>query len=288
MVAWAIDTYGSDAQRAAYLPRLVAMEAFGSYCLTEPGAGSDAASLATRAALTPDGRHYVLNGSKAFISGGGRSDVYLVMARTGGPGAGGVSAFLVDAGTPGLTYGAQERKVGWNSQPTAAVFLENVTVPASARLAGEGDGFRIAMRALNGGRLSIAACSLGGAGASLAAAADYVKGRKQFGRPLADFQNTQFTLADMAMSLHAARLTVRHAAGALDGGHPHAAAFCATAKRVATDAGFAVADAAMQLHGGYGYLAGPVERVWRDVRVHRILEGTNEVMRLLVARAVLA
>lgn len=242
-----VDTFGNDEQKARLLPSMCSMERFASYCLTEPNAGSDAASLTTKAERSSDGSSYTLNGAKAFISGGSRSDVYLIMARTGGPGAGGISCFVVEAGTPGLAFGAQEKKVGWNSQPTAAVYLENCVVPASNLLGGEGNGFKIAMRGLNGGRLSIAACSLGGAHASLTAARDYVKSRKQFGRPLSDLQNTQFSLADMACSLHTSRLAVRHAAGALDAGDPDAHVYCAIAKRTATEAGFAICDAALQL-----------------------------------------
>lgn len=250
MCGWIIDTFGTPEQKAAWLPDLCSMRRFASYCLTEPGAGSDASSLATRAERSADGSHFTLNGSKAFISGGGRSDAYLVMARTGGPGAGGISCFLVEAGTPGLSFGAQEKKVGWNSQPTAAVFFDNVVLPASALVGSEGGGFKIAMRGLNGGRLSIAACSLGGAHACLTAAVAYTKGRRQFGQPLSALQHTQFTLADMAMGLHSARLAMRHAAGALDVGDPHAPVYCAIAKKSATDVGFAVTDAAMQLVRG--------------------------------------
>ena len=245
-----IDAYGTPAQKDRFLPGLVSMQTFASYCLTEPNAGSDAASLQTRAEKSADGSSYVLNGSKAFISGGGRSDVYLVMARTGGPGAGGISCFAVPNGTPGLSFGGNEKKVGWNSQPTAAVFLQDVVVPADNLIGGEGNGFKIAMRGLNGGRLSIAACSLGGAASCLDMSRDYVKGRKQFGKALSEQQTIQFTLADMAMQLHSARLTARHAAAALDAGDANAPVYCAMAKRTATEAGFQICDSAMQLHGG--------------------------------------
>ncbi|HEV7158570.1 MAG TPA: acyl-CoA dehydrogenase family protein, partial [Caulobacteraceae bacterium] len=259
------------------------MELIASYCLTEPGAGSDAAALATSA--TREGGEYVLNGSKAFISGAGASDLYVVMARTGAAGAGGVSTFVVETGSPGLTFGAQERKLGWSSQPTAAVHFDNVRVPAANRVGEEGQGFRIAMAGLDGGRLNIAACSLGGATFALDTAKDYLATRKQFGRPLKDFQALQFRLADMATELEAARLMVRRAAAALDGRDPAATKLCAMAKRFATDAGFEIANQALQLHGGYGYLKDyPLERIVRDLRVHQILEGTNEIMRVIIAR----
>ncbi|MEH6675889.1 acyl-CoA dehydrogenase family protein [Phenylobacterium sp.] len=283
MAAWMIDRFGDPELRARYLPRLTTMELVASYCLTEPGAGSDAAALATIAKR--DGEAYVLNGSKAFISGGGTSDIYVVMARTGGAGAGGVSAFVVEAGTPGLSFGARERKMGWNAQPTAQVNFDGVRVPASNRIGGEGEGFRFAMMGLDGGRLNIASCSLGGAGLALDTAQAYLAERRQFGRPLRDFQALQFKLADMATELEAARLMVRRAAAALDAGRPDATKLCAMAKRFATDAGFHVANEALQLHGGYGYLADyPLERIVRDLRVHQILEGTNEIMRVIIAR----
>jgi hypothetical protein len=283
MASWMIDAFGADDLRRRYLPRLTTMELIASYCLTEPGAGSDAAALATSA--TREGGEYVLNGSKAFISGAGTSDLYVVMARTGAAGAGGVSTFVVETGSPGLTFGAQERKLGWSSQPTAAVHFDNVRVPAANRVGEEGQGFRIAMAGLDGGRLNIAACSLGGAAFALDTAKDYLATRKQFGRPLKDFQALQFRLADMATELEAARLMVRRAAAALDGGDPAATKLCAMAKRFATDAGFEIANQALQLHGGYGYLKDyPLERIVRDLRVHQILEGTNEIMRVIIAR----
>ena len=286
MASWMIDRFGDDAQRRAFLPRLTSMEHFASYCLTEPGAGSDAASLATRAAR--EGDDYVLNGTKAFISGGGRSDIYVVMCRTGGAGAEGISTLVVPRATPGLSFGKQERKLGWNSQPTAMVIFEDARVPVANRLGAEGDGFKIAMMGLDGGRLNIAACSIGGARACLEAAREHILGRRQFGRPLAEFQALQFMLADMATELEAARLMVHRAAAALDAGDPEATMYCAMAKRFATDAGFEVCDRALQLHGGYGYIRDyPIERHLRDVRVHQILEGTNEIMRVIIARRLL-
>ena len=286
MVSWMIDRFGNDAQRQRWLPRLATMELLSSYCLTEPGAGSDAASLATRAER--DGDDYVLTGAKAFISGAGTSDLYLVMARTGEGGARGVSAFVVEAGTPGLSFGAQERKMGWNAQPTAMVHFDGVRVPAENRIGAEGEGFRFAMAGLDGGRINIAACSLGGAGLALETAREHLSARRQFGRPLADFQALQFRLADMATELEAARLMVRRAAFALDAGDPDATLYCAMAKRFATDGGFEVANQALQLHGGYGYLRDyPLERIVRDLRVHQILEGTNEIMRVIISRELL-
>ena len=286
MVSWMIDRFGNDAQRQRWLPRLATMELLSSYCLTEPGAGSDAASLATRAER--DGDDYVLTGAKAFISGAGTSDLYLVMARTGEGGARGVSAFVVEAGTPGLSFGAQERKMGWNAQPTAMVHFDGVRVPAAHRIGAEGEGFRFAMAGLDGGRINIAACSLGGAGLALETAREHLSARRQFGRPLADFQALQFRLADMATELEAARLMVRRAAFALDAGDPDATLYCAMAKRFATDGGFEVANQALQLHGGYGYLRDyPLERIVRDLRVHQILEGTNEIMRVIISREIL-
>jgi len=287
MVASLIDRYGEPAQRARFLPGLVSMAQFASYCLTEPDAGSDAASLRTTARR--DGDAYVLDGSKAFISGAGQSDLYLVMARTGGPGAGGISAFVVAAGTPGLGFGAKERKLGWHSQPTAMVHLDGCRVPAGNRLGAEGDGFKIAMAGLDGGRVNIAACSLGAARACLELALAHVLERRQFGRPLAELQSVQFTLADMATELEAARLMVYRAAARLDAGAADATAAAAMAKRLATDTGFAVVDRALQLLGGYGYLRDhAVERFFRDARVHQILEGTNQIMRLIIARRLLA
>jgi alkylation response protein AidB-like acyl-CoA dehydrogenase len=287
MVAWMIDAFGNDAQRRHFLPDLAAMNAFASYCLTEPGAGSDAAALTTKARAVDGG--YRLNGTKAFISGGGRSDLYLVMARTGGEGADGISAFLVPADTPGLSFGAQERKLGWHSQPTAQVILDDAFVPTANQLGAEGQGFRMAMAGLDGGRVNIAACSLGPARACLDAALAHLRERRQFGRPLADFQALQFKLADMQTELEAARLMVHKAAWLLDQGDPTATRQCAMAKRYATDIGFAVCNQALQLFGGYGYLMDyPIERYLRDVRVHQILEGTNEIMRLIIARKLLA
>ncbi len=286
MVAWMIDRYGSDAQRADWLPSLIPMDRIASYCLTEPAAGSDAAALATRAVR--DNQGYVLNGTKQFISGAGVSDLYLVMARTGGAGAGGVSAFLVPKDTPGLSFGANEKKMGWNAQPTRQVILEDVRLPAEALLGEEGQGFRYAMSGLDGGRLNIAACSIGGAQAAIDKALAYVRERRAFGQEIARFQATQFRLADMVTELEAARTLMWRACAKLDAGAPDATAFCAMAKRFATDTGFRVADEALQLLGGYGYLADyGIEKIVRDLRVHRILEGTNEVMRLIIARGML-
>ena len=286
MACWMVDSFGDAGLRQRLLPAMTTMEKFASYCLTEPGSGSDAASLRTSAVLT--GAHYVLNGTKAFISGAGASDVYIVMARTGGAGPKGISAFVVEKGFKGLSFGKLENKLGWNSQPTAMVILEDCEVPAGNRLGAEGEGFKIAMQGLDGGRVNIGACSIGAARASMEAALAHLKIRKQFGRALAEFQALQFRLADMATSLEAARLMVRRAACALDAQSPDATYVCAMAKRFATDAGHAVCDEALQLFGGYGYLKDyPVERHLRDTRVHRILEGTNEIMRMLVARRLL-
>jgi len=286
MVSWMIDRFGDEAQRRRFLPRLMSMEHLASYCLTEPGAGSDAASLATRAARQGDA--YVLNGAKAFISGGGASDLYLVMARTGEAGPKGISCFIVEKGTPGLAFGRKERKLGWNSQPTSTVTFENCRIPAENRIGAEGEGFTFAMQGLDGGRVNIASCSLGGARAALEAARAHMKERRQFGKALAEFQALQFRLADMATELEAARLMVRHAARAIDTAEPDATMLCAMAKRFATDACFHVANEALQLHGGYGYLKDfPVERIVRDLRVHQILEGTNEIMRVIIARRLL-
>ncbi|WP_454759719.1 isobutyryl-CoA dehydrogenase [Caulobacter segnis] len=283
MASWMIDRFGSDELRQRYLPRLTTMQLIASYCLTEPGSGSDAANMRTTAKL--DGDHYVLNGGKAFISGGGVSDVYVVMARTGGDGAKGVSAFVVEKGTEGLSFGANERKMGWNAQPTAQVNFDNCRVPVANRIGQDGEGFRFAMMGLDGGRLNIASCSLGGAQFALDTAKAYMETRNQFGKALKDFQALQFKLADMATELEAARLMVRRAAHALDNKHPEATKLCAMAKRFATDAGFQVANDALQLHGGYGYLQDyPLERIVRDLRVHQILEGTNEIMRVIIAR----
>lgn len=284
MVAWMVDAFGSDAQRAKWLPELAAMDRLASYCLTEPGSGSDAASLRTKAVR--DGDHYVLDGAKAFISGGGGdTEFFIVMARTGGDGPGGVSALVVEGGAPGLSFGAQERKLGWNAQPTAQVMFDGCRVPVANRLGGEGEGFRFAMAGLDGGRVNIAACSLGGAAAALQAALDYTGERRQFGKPINQFQATQFKLADMATDLEASRLMVYDAARAIDAGDPAKTRKAAMAKRFATDACFQIVDDALQLHGGYGYLRDyPVERLLRDLRVHRILEGTNEIMRVIIAR----
>ncbi|MCG6206752.1 isobutyryl-CoA dehydrogenase [Rhodopseudomonas sp. HC1] len=283
MAAWMIDSYGSEAQRQQWLPKLCSMELIASYCLTEPGSGSDAAALRTRAVR--DGDHYVLNGQKQFISGAGANDLYVVMVRTGGDGPGGISTLVVDKDTPGLSFGANERKMGWNAQPTRAVIFENARVPVANRLGDEGIGFKIAMAGLDGGRLNIAACSLGGAQTALDKALDYTRERKAFGKRLDEFQALQFKLADMATELEAARTFLWRAAAALDRKDPDATKLCAMAKRFGTDTGFEVANAALQLHGGYGYLAEyGVEKLVRDLRVHQILEGTNEVMRLIVAR----
>ena len=288
MVAWMIDTYGDDAQRGRWLPALTAMEQFGGYCLTEPGAGSDAANIATSAVR--DGDDYLLTGVKQFISGAGEAGVYVVMARTGGAGSGarGISAFLVPGDAAGLSFGAPEKKMGWHAQPTRQVIFDGVRVPASAMLGDEGKGFAIAMSALNGGRLNIAACSLGGAAWALEKAVQYVHERVAFGEPLSEKQSILFTIADMRTELQAARLMVRDGAEAVDAKAPDATMRCAMAKRFATDAGFEIANKALQLHGGYGYLQDyGVEKVVRDLRVHQILEGTNEIMRLIVGREML-
>jgi len=286
MASWMIDRFGGEALRRRFLPKLCSMEFIASYCLTEPGSGSDAAALKTAAKL--DGDHYVLNGSKAFISGAGTSDVYVVMVRTGGEGPKGVSTLVVEAGTPGLSFGAQEKKMGWNAQPTAMVNFDDCRVPVANRVGAEGEGFRIAMAGLDGGRINIASCSLGGAGLALDTAKAYLESRKQFGTALKEFQGLQWRLADMATDLDAARLMVRRAADALDRKDPNATRYCAMAKRFATDAGFDVANQALQLHGGYGYLKDfPLERIVRDLRVHQILEGTNEIMRVITARELL-
>ena len=286
MAAWMIDAFGSDAQRRRFLPALCVMDHFASYCLTEPDAGSDAASLATRAVR--DGDHYVLDGAKAFISGGGVSDIYVVMARTGGAGPKGISCLVVEKGTTGLSYGAQEKKLGWKSQPTAMVLFDNCRVPVANRVGAEGEGFKIAMAGLDGGRLNIAACSLGGAQFCLDRTIDYMRGRRQFGTRLADFQALRFRIADYATELEAARLMVRRAAVAVGRGETGATGLAAMAKRLATDAGFEIVNGCLQLHGGYGYLRDfSIERVLRDVRVHQILEGTNEVMRVIISRDLL-
>ena len=286
MAAWMIDAFGGEPQRKKFLPKLCTMEHFASYCLTEPDSGSDAASLKTRAVR--DGDSYVLDGSKAFISGGGVSDVYVCMVRTGGAGPKGISCIAVEKGTPGLTFGAQEKKLGWKSQPTAMVMFENCRVPAGNLIGNEGDGFKIAMAGLDGGRLNIAACSIGGAQFCLDRTIEYMRERKQFGSRLSDFQALRFRIADYATELEAARLMVRRAAVAVTNREPAGTRLAAMAKRLATDVGFEAVNGCLQLHGGYGYLRDhPIERVLRDVRVHQILEGTNEVMRLIVSRDML-
>jgi len=287
MVAWMIDAHGDLEQRRTFLPELCTMARFGAYCLTEPGSGSDAASLRTTARR--DGEDYVLDGAKAFISGAGAADLYLVMCRTGGQGPGGISAVLVEKGTRGLSFGKREEKLGWHSQPTAMVIFEACRVPVRNRLGAEGEGFKIAMRGLDGGRINIAACSLGAAAQCLERAIAYTKERRQFGKAIAEFQHTQFTLADMATELEAARLMVHRAAWKLDHGAADATVAAAMAKRLATDLGFAIVDRALQLFGGYGYIRDyAIERYLRDTRVHRILEGTNEIMRLIIARRLLS
>ena len=286
MVAWMIDRFGGEDQRRRFLPKLCTMEHFASYCLTEPGSGSDAASLTTRARR--DGDHYVLDGAKAFISGGGRSDLYLVMCRTGDASPRGITCIAVENGTNGLSFGAQEKKLGWKTQPTAAVLFENCRVPVANRIGAEGEGFRIAMAGLDGGRLNIGACSIGGAQFCLERTVEYMKERRQFGTRLSDFQALQFRMADYATELDAARLLLHRAAHAVSEGEPGATQLAAKAKRLATDTGFEVVNGCLQLHGGYGYLRDhPIERVLRDVRVHQILEGTNEIMRVIIARAML-
>jgi alkylation response protein AidB-like acyl-CoA dehydrogenase len=283
MASWMLDRFGSAALKAKYLPDLVTMERMASYCLTEPSSGSDAAALRTRAVR--DGDDYVLTGTKQFISGAGENDVYLVMARTGEEGPKGISCFIVEKTMAGVSFGAQERKLGWHSQPTAQVNLDGVRVPAENLVGVEGEGFRIAMMGLDGGRLNIGACSLGGAQRCLDEAVRYTRDRKQFGRAIADFQNTQFTLADMETELQAARMLLYTAAAKVTADAPDKTRFAAMAKRFATDTGSSVADRALQLHGGYGYLMDyPIERFWRDLRVHSILEGTNQVMRMIVGR----
>ena len=286
MATWMIAAFAKPGVARHWCPDLTAGRKLASYCLTEPGAGSDAASLATSA--VKHGDHYVLNGAKAFISGGGDTDVLVVMARTGDKSAGGISSFVLSGSSPGTSYGRKEEKMGWNSQPTRAVTFENVAVPAENLLGGEGDGFKIAMRGLDGGRVNIGACSVGVAQAALNAAQRYMHERRQFGRPLASFQALQFKLADMATELVAARQMIRLAAFKLDTKAPNAAVYCAMAKRFATDAGFMVCNEALQIHGGYGYLREfPLERYVRDSRVHQILEGTNEIMRVIIARHIL-
>lgn len=283
MASWMIDTFGSQAVKDKYLPSLVTMERMASYCLTEPSSGSDAAALKTRAVL--DGDHYVVNGSKQFISGAGENEVYVTMVRTGAEGPKGISCLVIEKDMPGVSFGANERKLGWHSQPTRQVTFEDVRVPVENRVGGEGEGFRFAMMGLDGGRLNIGACSLGGAQRCLDEAIAYTKDRQQFGKPIADFQNTQFVLADMATELEAARALLYLAAAKVTAGAPDKTKFAAMAKRLATDTGSSVVDRALQLHGGYGYLQDyPIERFWRDLRVHSILEGTNQVMRMIVGR----
>ena len=283
MVAWMIDAHGNEAQRAAWLPGLTAMTELGSYCLTEPGVGSDAGDLTTRAVL--DGDHYVINGTKQFISGAGSSAWYVVMARTAATGSRGISAIVVPAGTPGLSFGANEKKMGWRAQPTRQVVFEDVRVPVANRLGEEGDGFMIAMKGLNGGRVNIGACSLGGGRTALEKSVAYLKERQAFGGPLIKQQHLLFEIADMDTELETARTLLLRAADALERGAPDTVKLCAMAKRVATDAGFHVANQALQLHGGYGYLSEyGLEKIVRDLRVHQILEGSNEIMRLIVGR----
>ena len=283
MASWMIDTFGSQTVKDKYLPSLITMERIASYCLTEPSSGSDAAALKTRAVL--DGDHYVVNGSKQFISGAGENEVYVTMVRTGEEGPKGISCLVIEKDMPGVSFGANERKLGWHSQPTRQVTFEDVRVPVENRVGGEGEGFRFAMMGLDGGRLNIGACSLGGAQRCLDEAIRYTKDRQQFGKPIADFQNTQFTLADMATELEAARALLYLAAAKVTAGAPDKTKFAAMAKRLATDTGSSVVDRALQLHGGYGYLQDyPIERFWRDLRVHSILEGTNQVMRMIVGR----
>jgi alkylation response protein AidB-like acyl-CoA dehydrogenase len=287
MASWMIDRFGAQAVKDKYLPQMVTMERIGSYCLTEPGSGSDAAALKTKAVR--DGDHYVVTGSKAFISGGGENEIYVTMVRTGVDGPKGISCLVIEKEMAGVSFGAQEKKLGWHSQPTAQVNFDAVRVPAENLVGGEGEGFRIAMMGLDGGRLNIGACSLGGAQRCLDEAIAYTKERKQFGTAIADFQNTQFMLADMETELQAARVFLRQAAWKLDTGAPDATKHCAMAKRLVTDTAFKVANEALQLLGGYGYLADyGVEKLVRDLRVHQILEGSNEIMRVIVARALLA
>ena len=283
MAAWMIDRFGSAEVKAQYLPSMIPMGRIGSYCLTEPSAGSDAAALKTKAVR--DGDDYIVSGSKAFISGGGENEIYVTMVRTGEDGPKGISCLVIDKDMAGVSFGAQEKKLGWHSQPTAQVNFDEVRVPAANRIGAEGEGFRIAMMGLDGGRINIGACSLGGAQRCLDEAVSYTRDRKQFGKAIADFQNTQFTLADMETELQAARCLLYVAAAKVTAGDPDKTRFAAMAKRLATDTGSAVVDRALQLHGGYGYLRDyPIERFWRDLRVHSILEGTNQVMRMIVGR----
>ena len=283
MASWMIDSFGSPEVKAKYLPQLVGMDKIASYCLTEPGSGSDAAALTTTARLAGD--HYVVNGTKQFISGAGENEIYVTMVRTGGDGPKGISCLVIEKDMPGVSFGANEKKLGWHSQPTAQVIFEDVKVPAENRVGAEGDGFRFAMMGLDGGRLNIGACSLGGAQRCLDEAVNYTKERQQFGLPIAEFQNTQFMLADMATDLEAARALLYLAAAKVTADAPDKSRFSAMAKRLATDTGSKIANDALQLFGGYGYLQDyPIERFWRDLRVHSILEGTNQVMRMIIGR----
>ena len=286
MASWMIDSFGGAAVKAKFLPDLVTMDRMASYCLTEPGSGSDAAALKTTATL--DGDHYVVNGTKQFISGAGVNDLYVTMVRTGQPGPKGISCLVIEKDMPGVSFGAKERKLGWNASPTAQVIFDNVKVPVENRVGAEGDGFRFAMAGLDGGRLNIGACSLGGAQRCLDEAIAYTKDRQQFGQPISDFQNTQFMLADMATDLEAARALLYMAAAKVTANAADKSRFSAMAKRLATDNGSKIVNDALQLFGGYGYLRDyPIERFWRDLRVHSILEGTNQVMRMIVGRDLL-
>jgi alkylation response protein AidB-like acyl-CoA dehydrogenase len=286
MASWLIDKFGGDEIKQRYLPQMVGMEKLGSYCLTEPSSGSDAAALKTTARL--EGDHYVVNGTKQFITGGGVNDFYVTMVRTSDNGAKGISCLVIEKDQLGVSFGAKEKKLGWNSSPTAQVSFDNVIVPVENRVGAEGDGFKFAMAGLDGGRLNIGACSLGGAQRCLDEAVAYVKDRQQFGTRIADFQNTQFTLADMATDLEAARALLYLAAAKVTAGAPDKTRFAAMAKKLASDNGSQIVDQALQLFGGYGYLRDyPIERFWRDLRVHRILEGTNEVMRMIIGRDLL-
>jgi alkylation response protein AidB-like acyl-CoA dehydrogenase len=286
MAAWMIDCFGSAELKGRYLPHLNNMDKMAGYCLTEPGSGSDAAALQTSARL--EGDHYIVNGTKQFISGGGVNDVYVTMVRTGVDGPKGISCLVIEKGMEGVSFGAPERKLGWNASPTAQVIFDNVKVPVENRVGAEGDGFRFAMAGLDGGRINIGACSLGGAQRCLDEAITYTKERQQFGQPVADFQNTQFMLADMATDLEAARALLYLAAAKVTANTPDKSRFSAMAKRLATDNGSSIVDRALQLHGGYGYLKDyPIERFWRDLRVHSILEGTNQVMRMIIGRDLL-
>ena len=286
MATWMIDRYGDDAVRAKFVPGLVTGKRIASYCLTEPGSGSDAASLSTKAVRSSD--EYILNGTKTFISGAGWSDVYVIMVRTSDDGARGISCFVVEKDTPGLSFGAVEKKMGWNAQPTAQVIMEDCRIPAENLVGAEGDGFKFAMSGLDGGRINIGACSLGGAQKAMTASVQYTKERSQFGKPISEFQNTQFMLADMATELEASRMMIYRAADMLDKKLPNAGSACAMAKRFATDLCSKIANDALQLHGGYGYLSEyEIEQIVRDLRVHQILEGTNQIMRMIVSRSLL-